>query len=605
MAVTVYQYGVHYRWTPPEALRTQLWLAHNLREDLVSLQHDHEDTVRSIWSSYPAVAAAETELASADKARQEAQEKVAAERARQQTRRITGPAAAALRDAKQRTKDARSRRRDAIGGVRDEANTRLRDANSALKAAQKALYKQYCQDGELYWATFNAVLDHHKTAVKRVQQARRDGRPAQMRHHRFDGTGTVAVQLQRQSGQPQRNPATIADTSGSKWRNVLTLPWIAPGQWEPMSRAEQRQAGRVAARMRCGPGHIDIPLQMHRMLPGDADITGAQLTVRRVGADLRAHLSVTAKLPEPEPVADGPTVALHLGWLDEDDGIRVATWRATAPLDIPHDMQDVFHPDPGNCTGRVLVPHRVADRVAATDQIRSDRDKRLDETKAALVEWLRTHGPVPHPTRDGEQVNGADVARWRAPGRFAVLAQAWRNDPPTGGAEMATALETWRAADKHDWQRQEHGRNKVLGHRDALYRNVAAVIADQAGTLVVDDTSVADLARLAKTDEDLPSEVIQQITHRRTVAAPGTLREAAVTACIRDGIPVITVPAKGLSRIHAGCGHQNPADQRHHRPILCDGCGKAYDPDASATVHMLTRAAEQPPPAADTARSAP
>lgn len=33
----------------------------------------------------------------------------------------------------------------------------------------------------LYWATFNDVLDHHKTAVKRMQQARAQGRPAAMR----------------------------------------------------------------------------------------------------------------------------------------------------------------------------------------------------------------------------------------------------------------------------------------------------------------------------------------------------------------------------------------------------------------------------------------
>lgn len=52
MAVTVHKYGVHYRWQIPAVLRDQLWLARNLREDLVTAQHDHEEAIKAVWSSY-------------------------------------------------------------------------------------------------------------------------------------------------------------------------------------------------------------------------------------------------------------------------------------------------------------------------------------------------------------------------------------------------------------------------------------------------------------------------------------------------------------------------------------------------------------------------
>ena len=54
---TVHTMGVHYRWEMPEVLRQQLRLAHDLREDLVSLQLAYGADLQAMWSSYPNVAA--------------------------------------------------------------------------------------------------------------------------------------------------------------------------------------------------------------------------------------------------------------------------------------------------------------------------------------------------------------------------------------------------------------------------------------------------------------------------------------------------------------------------------------------------------------------
>jgi hypothetical protein len=50
-----------------------------------------------------------------------------------------------------------------------------------------------------------------------------------------------------------------------------------------MSAGQQRRAGRVRARFRCGRSQdgqmllVELPLQQHRQLPADADIIGARL----------------------------------------------------------------------------------------------------------------------------------------------------------------------------------------------------------------------------------------------------------------------------------------------------------------------------------------
>ena len=592
MAIAVYRYGVRYKWAVPEPLCEQLFLAHGLREDLVSLQHGHEHAARDIWSSYTAVAATEQQVAVSEAAAVAVGEQVAKQRGSgQHMTRTAGPAADALKTARAAARTARQARRDAIVAVREDASERTADLQQRLRAAEKAFYADYCQTRGLYWATFNDILDHHKTTVKRIQKDRAAGRPAALQHHNFDGSGTVTVQLQREAGQPQRTPAIIADAEQGKWRNVFHLPWTDPAEWKSMTRAEQRNAGRLTARMRCGQGCIEVPVQAHRMLPAVTDITGARLTVRRVAGGTRCHLTITAKHPDPPQVTDGPAVALHLGWRNSDHATIVATWRASLPLNIPVEARHLLRPNFGHLTGKVQVPHQVAERHAAINQIRAGRDNALKEAKSVLMKWLSDHGPTPDPDRDGETITAGDVARWRSPSRFARLARQWRDNPPPYGENIAATLENWRRHDRAQWERQEHGRRKVLSHRDDLYRKVAAIIADQVSVLVVDDMN---MLRIAREETDLPGEMRRRVAHRRHVAAPGRLRETVAAACIRDGIPVRTVTAVGLSRIHARCGYENPADDRYRsRPVLCDGCGATYDPDSSATVLMLTRAGHQ------------
>ena len=143
MSVTVQTIGVWYRWRFPEALRSQLRLAHDLREDLVTLQLRHEVTLKAIWSSFPQVAATEDALSAAETALNLAAEAAAAERARQRTKRITGPVVEQLAAARIAAKHARAARREAIGAVRADATEQLSAASGELKASQKRLYEQY------------------------------------------------------------------------------------------------------------------------------------------------------------------------------------------------------------------------------------------------------------------------------------------------------------------------------------------------------------------------------------------------------------------------------------------------------------------------------
>lgn len=612
MAVTVIKYGVHHSFARhlPEVLIQQLRMGHHLRNDLVRVSLDREQALKDLWSSYPQVAHAESAVETAEQRLQDALEAQKAAKVAQRTRAPKGPTNQEVKDARAAARTARQERRDAISRARTDAKPHIAELYATEKAAVKDLYRQRCTEGTLFWATFNTIVDRHKESVKRVAAARGQGRPATLRFKRWDSTGRIAVQLQRGKSAPARTPATIADGERSPWRNVLTLPWMDPDEWDRMSRAQQRHAGRVTARVRCGATHddrggktpvwVDVPIQMHRMLPADADITNAELVISRTGPTTKAHLCVTARVPDPEPVTTGPTVAVHLGWHHADAGTVVATWAADRRLDVDPLVRDVLTCDPGQRTGTITVPDTVLDRITAGDKIRARRDLDLDGLRAEIVEWLTAHGPLDHPTRtdeDGkpEQVTAARVAQWRSPARFAALAIAWRDHPPAGAGELAERLESWRRADKRAWDTSEHARVKATRHRDDRYKRAAADLAAIAGRVVVDDTSVADLAR-ADRDVDqmgttgLPGSILDEASARRAHTAPGALRASIVAAATREGVPVVTVPAKGLSTTCHRCGKNDPA-ARAGRIITC-ACGATWDPDQNAVALMLTRARE-------------
>lgn len=588
-AVTVHTMGVHYRWDIPPIIETQLRLAHQAREDLVALELAYGEDVKAIWSSYPGVAQAEAELQAAESAHAALAEQAKVQRAERASRRTD--LQLQLREAKQRLGQARQARRDEITTVRDESSEQRGRRLKQLRADQKALYGKYAELG-LYWATFNDIAAHHKMLVQRINKARSEGRPSQLRHQRFDGTGTLTVQIQRRDAAPIRTPSTLANARG-RYAYFAVVPWIAPERWQAMTRPEQRAAGRGTVRMRVGtsdgePQWVEIPVQAHRWLPAGADITHVRLTVKRTAARRRAQVLLSARISQPQAVADqhAAAVVVHLGWRQTESGVRVASWRSTRPLSLPAGLGRVIVSDGDGLTGQILIPPTIMNRLDHSERLGAERSKALGSMRAALSAWLDQHGPIQHQGRD---LAAADVSQWRSPAPFAALAKAWREaSPPL--SDIGNVLETWRKVDAPLWDRQEHGRRRALGFRDDLYRQVAAAIVTQARLVVVDDMDLSAVARMARSQDDRSGALLRS-AERRHRAAPGRLREAIVRATRRAGVCCESVSPKGLARIHADCGHENPVDDRYATPVVtCDGCGKRYVTESSTTLLMLRQA---------------
>lgn len=596
MAVLVYKYGTRAHWDAPQVVVDQIRLANQLRNTLVEIENTSDADMAAMWSQHPEIAAVEEDLTAATTILEEAIAAAKTQHQQDRTRTTRPKTSKAVSEARKRVRELKATRREHIAAAYAVMKPRIEEIRAARKAAIKATYAKYSQEDGLYWGTYNRTLDHHKVAATRIASARKNGQPAQLRFHRFDGSGSITTQVMRSSGDPIRSPKLLTE-GASKWRNVIRLPEACaavPAEWATLARSEQRQrgAGEIVMSMGTQHGLLTVPVRIHRPLPPDADVAMVELVRTRIASRYETSVCITVKIPDPEPSSDGPPIAVHLGWRRRPDGsTRVATIRSTGGLVVPDGLRDVVA-----CHGRwaeIVFPARIDAVAGRPASLRGRRDSMFAPVLEKLATWLEGNPSV---WADDEKLAPSNVRKWKSPGRLASLTVRWRDEPPAGAEGLLAELEAWRRQDKHLWEWEANERQQTTRHRDQVWRNVASWLTTTAGVIVVDDSSMADLRRKGAVEQDpnLPGSVEDAARARAAMVAPGRLRELVTVAAARRGVTVTTVPAAGLSQVCSGCGHKGGGGtvQAASHLIVCDGCGRTYDQDQNAVKHMLKRALE-------------
>lgn len=589
--VIVHQW--HVRAPLPGPVIDEIHRAHRLRNDLVEIDRTHAERVAEIWGAHPDVAATEAALAEADEAVEAARQAVAdAKKA------ARGAAPRGLRDELTAARAARREAKTAQRAAKDAAYPQVKPAMVAArderKAAQKALYRAHVDAG-LYWASFNAVRDHHETAVKRVAALRKQGRPADLRFHRWTGEGTIAVQLQRAADKPPRTIGVLSDDR-SPWRNVARIEGYpdAPDRLERRDWRRIARQGQVHLTFRLGSGEhaqtVTIPVAVDRPVPPDADIVGLQVTRRLVGGKERASVAVTMRVADTPQVTSGRRVAMHLGWRTMGDGsIRVAVVRGAAPP--PAHLVDAGVVRDHRDWAEVRVPASWVDLDQRHAAVASRRDQAHHVALAGLCDWLATRPEPPEvPGRGGdpEPLLAHHVRQWRSPSRLAWLTRLWRDTPPDDADDLVVRLEAWCRQDHHLWQWHAHGSDGLAGRRLDAWRKVARWVADGAAVVTVDEWDVPPLVRTPDIADDAShAERIAAESGRRSarLAAPGMLRAQAVRAAGAVGAEVVAADLAGAG--HYGCGGElDPEQRRSSHLVDCLACGVTVDQDHNRLLWM-------------------
>lgn len=527
----VYRYGCPSWAQLGDDAMGQLRAAHNLWNELVAIDRRHGEVLEAIRLLDQGVEEATVELAGAE----EWLEAVLAQAKRERQRgRSTKPREAtrvALAAAKAEVRQARKRRKVALAESRLTRRPLERLAEQARRGAVQATYEPFCQSGPfLSWATFNDVKDSFEAARKRVLAARSQGKPAQLRFRRWDGTGTLAMQVMHYGDTP-RSPEELSNPEG-RYSGVTVLPWARPDEWASMSRSEQRHAGRQSFHMSLTRGRsVGVPVVMHRPVPSGADVTYVRLTRRKVGSHYRLSVAVTFRLPAVEEKRSGASTAVYSRWASAGDGtVTVARVASSRPLPpVPRDLEG-FVALRGVSEADVYFPAGLRRLLGRDDGIRSRRDDLLDALRVDVCKALADPALADH-----VEATAAEVARWRAPSRFVRLARRWPVDHP-----LVEVLEAWRQRDRHLWDFEGHERDQVVARRRDAWRKVAAWLCESSQVLVLHDL---DMATVRKSAEVGAEDTFEARAGRRQMqlAAPGELRHAVKVAAGQRGVQVLMV----------------------------------------------------------------
>lgn len=501
---------------------------------------------------------------------------------------------------------ARTAKRSAVAGLkvaRAEARTTMKpllaEIETRRRASVKATYATYCQgDGRLYWATYNAVVAGFETARRRVIATRAAGGHAELRFRRFDGTGTITVQLQRQADDPVRSPASL-DAGTSKWRNSVRLPHVDADTWSawpPVLRKRWARSRTVTVKV-AGDASMTLPVTWHRPLPDDADVAHVQVTRRKDRAGRpQVTVAVTVKTPAPTPAVGGPRVAVDVGWRSVPGGIRVATFVSDFPFPpLPNGWLRPLDSD--GLAVQLVIPDAAIDQLHRSDKMRSLRDQERDRIRGVCTS---VRGQLASLLDERWADDLATVHQWRSHDRFGRLVGALvaiERDQPgivadTLGAENWQTLAYWRSQHhRHVGDMEDGLRRRFHRQRGEQYRIAAAWLAGHTGQVFISATSLDTIARVPGVEVER-SEQDRRASWQRTVGGVHSLRGALSNVARRTG-GALTLLRVARPPVHVGCGALLDRQAMARSVVVtCPGCGLRFDHDVNSAWLLLACAAD-------------
>lgn len=498
--VKVYRYGLLPPTAGAERISEQIWLAHRYQNALIEIERRRRERLATVVAEDRGVTEAQTALDALDAERQAILE--SCPRTPKGRRAVSPEIRAQLAALTMRQREARATLRAAKAASRTDPDRGARlativdDERGSVRAARKL--------SDLYWGTYLLI-------EQAMDLARRSPEPPRFR--RWTGEGAVAVQIQ--------HGMTTAELLAGADRRLQIDQRLQPVPGRG-GKARPRVRLRLGTDADGDPIWGEWPVILHRPIPEEARIMWAKVVRRRVCGKDEWSLHLTVRLDAP-PVRTGDrVVAVDLGWRRLDDGtLRAGGWTD------------------GTTSADVCVPPSVVARLRKADDIRSIRDRHLNEIRTALVQWRETAETLP--------ATHAEALRWlpawKSPARFAALARWWREQRMAGDETIVEALEAWRTRDRHLWLYETGCRRGALAHRRDTYRQLAAQLAATTDVLVIERLDLRVMAQIPGPDSERESH--PRARAQRQAVAPSELRAACVQAVQARGGRVVTVAPTG------------------------------------------------------------
>jgi len=558
----VWSYGLHAPHEGAKIVEEQMRMAARYQNTLIQIERGRRAAVREIESQVGDLPKARAEL---EAARTETEEIAAAARrwrAKTRLKKLPESMADALKAAREKERELR---RIWLSVRRAIASTpAMQDARDAIGERAKELYRSARAHCGVFWGTY-LLIEDAVTRSSRLPLYEGD-LPYDPRFVRYDGSGSVAVQLQ--------GGLSVGDAlSGTDTRLRIQPP--DRRAWSGRRSDRRRYGSTAELALRVGSNGRDPVwakwiLDMNRPVPQDATIKWAKVVRRKHGPHSRWELQLTLVVPDLAPIraSVGGAVAVDLGWRMVGDEIRVAGWQ-----------------DQHGTKGELRLDKETIRLLALPSTIRAERDVNLDRIRLALLWWRACGGQGPWWLEDALDM----MPQWRSPARFARLLRTWQ---PFPGDELPKSWLEWYVdyIDAYAWEAETEVRRRSLLRRREIYRIFAAKLARSYDSLVLEKFDLREIARRKPVGQDAPEN--ETARSNRVVVAPSELRLCLKNAARSRFRDCFELAAEDTTRKCPSCGVVRDRDAKDSITLRCD-CGASWDQDVDGAPVELLRRFEQ------------
>lgn len=439
-----------------------------------------------------------------------------------------------------------------------------------LDEERKELIKEARNSSGLWWGNYNAVVDSYTTARNRVLKTN-----AELKFHRFDGSGRFTIQLQGGAGisdicNGKRNEVFI-ELMNSQEFAVYTGRGHSPHKTE--SSRDLRQYGILNFTVFTGKNennesfrkYLKLPIIFHRPIPENALIKMITVKKKKIGTDFIWSATFTATTSEPilgKKYSTDMVCAINFGWKQTEQGLRVAT--------VQGSDKNLYH---------INLPQKTTEKLAYIKTLQS----RIDTMTNENFEWLFTVTKnLEMPEKMLELYVKLKRAKNPHPASFARFVILWRKEFSDITPELIKLAELRRKKCKKVELEMTNLREKTMQHRLDFYRNEAKKIAERYGLIVLDKMMISELAKLEK-DDGTPTELNDKARSQRQSAAVSILREWIILQAKKMGSRIEIKNLKSSTTCHE-C---NSSISRQSGLKWKCKCGAEFDQDVNATAVLL------------------
>ncbi len=553
MTVKVFKYGLLQPTENGNIVSDQIYLAHRYKNTLTEISREGRAAVRLAMRKHGDVDAIQTRIETLDTELKKARMLARAQNQKTRSKSVTSEQKQCIKNLTEKLRALRKELKAAKVACKEDP-----EVCAAIEVANETT-NQKIRDARavcnVYWGTYLQI----EAAAKQARSGKMDPQFA-----RWSGSGKVSVQLQ--GGLP------VDDIFGSDTR--IQIAPVSQEAWLSPVRGDRRRKSRTHLRFRVGsdknkkPIWASWPMIMHRPLPEGGQIKWAHVTRRREGRHDRWELHIVVDY-EPKIRHNGEgIIAVHFGWRVLEEGLRVS-----------------YSLDKSGKEDQMLLDPAISEGIKKTDDLRSIRDKQLDEFRPKLVEWIKST-TIPEWVVETCQF----IDRWKSTKRFRSLHYKWREQRFAGDEEIFTLLDTWYRKDIHlmDWEVNQ--RRKSLVRRKEQYRIWAAHIARTYKTVIIDCYDLREIVRRIEKEES-DDVYIATAAHNRFLASISECREVLEQACASHGATCLKIKTSPTTIICHNCDHKQEfmaLERIKNIGYECENCDMYWDFDSNA-VHNLMR----------------